>query len=225
MSASFAWRSALFILQVFPLYTIGHSNHAFERFAALLGRHGVELIADVRSVPASARQPQFSRKTLEPALVERGIRYLFLGSELGARRTEPEAWEEGVATYERIARLPAFRDGLERVKEIVAACRAALMCAEKAPLDCHRTLLVCRHLRDAIPRGIHHILADGRLESHAEIERRLVANLGTNEAQPDLFASETESPLDRAYRRRGLAIAYSSGCRSRAGGNPYVAPT
>jgi uncharacterized protein (DUF488 family) len=158
-------------------------------------------------VPASTRHPQFSRKVLEPALAGRGIRYLFLGQELGARRTEREAYEDGVATYERIAQLPAFRDGLERVKEIAAGSRAALMCAEKAPLDCHRTLLVCRYLRDAIAGGIHHILSDGSLESHAEVERRLVAHLGANDAQPDLFAGEMEA-LEAAYRQRGLAIAY-----------------
>lgn len=89
------------------------------------------------------------------------------------------------------------------------------MCAERVPLDCHRTLLVCRHLRDAIPGGIHHILADGSLESHTDLERRLVASLRTkqqqrdrSDAQPDLFNAETESPLDRAYRLRGHAIVY-----------------
>jgi hypothetical protein len=82
------------------------------------------------------------------------------------------------------------------------------MCAEKDPLDCHRTLLVCRHLRDAIAGGIDHILSDGSIESHVETERRLVAHLGASDAQPDLFAGETEAPLERAYRQRGLAIAY-----------------
>ena len=193
---------------MFPLYTIGHSNHAFERLAALLQEHGVDLVADVRSVPASARHPQFNRKALEPSLARCGIRYLFLGQELGARRIEPEAYEGDVATYERIAQLPVFRDGLERIEEIAASGRAALMCAEKAPLDCHRTLLVCRHLREAMAGGIHHILSDGRLESHAEVERRLVADMGANEAQSDMFAGETEAPIERAYRIRGLAIAY-----------------
>jgi uncharacterized protein (DUF488 family) len=204
-----------------PLYTIGHSNHAFERFVALLHEHGVELVADVRSVPASARHPQFRRKALEPALAARDIRYLFLGQELGARRTEREAYENGVATYERIARLPAFRAGLERVKEISASSRIALMCAEKAPLDCHRALLVCRHLRDAIAGGIHHILADGSLEAHAEVERRLVAHLTASEAQADLFAGETEAPLERAYRTRSLAIAYRQ--KPALGGKPDTA--
>ena len=209
------------ILPVFPLFTIGHSNHAFERFAALLGEHGVVLVADVRSMPVSARHPQFRRKALEQALAKRGIRYLFLGQELGARRSERVAYEDGVAVYERIAQLPAFRDGIERVKEIAASYRAALMCAERAPLDCHRTLLVCRQLRNLIAGGIHHILADGSLQSHEEVERRLVADLGTNEVQPDLFAGETEAPLERAYRQRGLAIAYRQ--KPAAGGKPVAA--
>ncbi|OFW26806.1 MAG: hypothetical protein A3H97_15280 [Acidobacteria bacterium RIFCSPLOWO2_02_FULL_65_29] len=191
-----------------PLYTIGHSNHAFERFVELLRGHGVAVVADVRSVPASTRHPQFSREALEPALANRGIQYLFLGKELGARRTEPEAYEGKVATYERIAQLPAFRNGLGRVKDSAATSRVALMCAEKAPLECHRTLLVCRHLRDAMTGGIYHILSDGSIESHQAIEQRLVADMGTNAAQSDMFAGETQPPLESAYRKHGLAIAY-----------------
>ena len=189
------------------VYTIGHSNHPLERFLALLRRHGIEAVADVRSMPASRRHPQYNRERLEAALAGNGIGYLFLGKELGARRAEPEAYEGGVASYERIARLPAFRSGLDIVKQSAAEHRTALMCAEKEPLDCHRALLVCRHLRDAID-GIHHILADGVLESHAAVERRLAANIGAGAAQPDLFAVENEPPLERGYRERGFAIAY-----------------
>lgn len=117
----------------------------------------------------------------------------------------------------RIAQLPAFRNGLERIKELAATGHVVLMCAEKVPLDCHRTLLVCRHLREAMAGGIHHILSDGRLESHAEVERRLVADLGTNAARSDMFAGETEAPLERAYRMRGLAIA----CRKKSSGSEH----
>jgi uncharacterized protein (DUF488 family) len=164
-------------------------------------------VADVRSTPASRRHPQYNRERLQAALAGNGIGYLFLGKELGARRTEPEAYEDGVASYERIACLPAFRSGLDTVKESAGERRTVLMCAEKEPLDCHRTLLVCRHLRDAID-GIHHILADGVLESHAAVEQRLTGNIGAGAAQADLFAGETEPALERAYRERGFAIAY-----------------
>ena len=189
------------------VYTIGHSNHPLERFLELLRRHGIAAVADVRSIPASRRHPQYNRQRLEAALVENGIDYLFLGKELGARRAEPETYEGGVASYERIARLPAFRSGLDIVKDSAGERRTVLMCAEREPLECHRTLLVCRHLRGAID-GIHHILADGTSESHAAVEQRLAAAMGANAAQPDLFAPETESALDRAYRERGFAIAY-----------------
>ena len=190
------------------LFSIGHSNHPFERFLELLRRHGIEAVADVRSTPASRRHPHYNRERLKAALEGNGVRYLFLGKELGARRTEPEAYEGGIASYERIARLPAFRGGLEIVKESAAERRTALMCAEREPLDCHRTLLVCRHLRGAVEGGIFHILADGALEAHSAVEQRLVADTGAGEAQPDLFAGESEAPLERAYRERGLAIAY-----------------
>lgn len=191
-----------------PLYTIGHSNHPIDRFLELLRVHGIEVIADVRSVPASSRHPQFNRDSLKAVLAESGIRYLFLGKELGARRQEREAYEGRVASYERIAQLPAFQAGLDRVKSGANIYRIALMCAEKDPIDCHRTLLVCRHLRDAIDGGIHHILADGTLEPHAEAERRLIMSIGMNADQSDMFAGESEPPLQRAYRKRGLVIAY-----------------
>ena len=189
------------------VYTIGHSSHPFERFLELLRRHGIEAVADVRSTPASRRHPQYNRERLKAALAGNDIDYLFLGKDLGARRTEPEAYEDGVASYERIARMPAFQSGLDIVKKRSRECRTALMCAEKEPLDCHRALLVCRHLRDAID-GIHHILADGTLESHAALEQRLAAGMEAGAAQPDLFAGEREPALERAYRERGLAIAY-----------------
>jgi len=189
------------------VYTIGHSNHPLERFVELLRRHGIETIADVRSTPASRRHPQYNRERLEAALAGNGIGYLFLGKELGARRAEPEAYEGGVASYEQIARLPAFRSGLDIVKQSAAERRTALMCAEREPLDCHRTLLVCRHLSDAID-SIHHILADGLLESHAAVEQRLAGTIGPGAVQPDLFAGEPEPALERAYRERGFAIAY-----------------
>jgi uncharacterized protein (DUF488 family) len=190
------------------VYTIGHSNHPFERFLELLRRHGIEVVADVRSIPASRRHPQFNRVALNTALAESGIRYLFLGNELGTRRAEPEAYEDDAVSYERIAALPAFQSGLATVEQIAAERRIALMCAEKAPLDCHRTLLVCRYLRGALGDGIHHILADGSLETHAEVERRLLAETGVAAAQPDLFAGATPPLLEHAYRARSHAIAY-----------------
>ena len=100
-----------------PLFTIGHSTHPWERFAALLRRHAIETVADVRSVPASRRSPHFAKSRLDRSLAAEGIRYVFLGAELGARRAEPEAYKNGVAAYERIAQLPAFARGLSQGRD------------------------------------------------------------------------------------------------------------
>lgn len=191
-----------------PIFTIGHSNHPLEHFAVLLAKHSVQVIVDVRSSPSSARNPQFNRGNLRSSLTGMGVRYLFLGRELGARRTEREAYEGRIAKYELIANLPSFASGIDRIKEGSSRFRVALMCAERDPLQCHRAVLVCRYLKPHFPSQIHHILADGNLESHAEFERRLLTEASLNADQADMFSANEEPILDRAYRAVGLKIAF-----------------
>ena len=146
------------------LFTIGHSTHSAERFLELLRQHNIEAVGDVRSSPFSAWTPQFNRQVLEATLKKAGIHYVFLGNELGARRAEREVYVDGIARYERIAKTPAFQEGLERVRKGSRKLRLALMCAEKDPLECHRTILVCRQLKREA--NIAHILEDGAIEFH-----------------------------------------------------------
>lgn len=187
------------------LFTIGHSTHEWPRFVGLLQMHGVSAIADVRSQPTS-RLPQYVRAELQAGLKEASIEYVFLGRELGARRHESECYDEGQAVYEKIADLPAFRAGLDRIVRGLEKHCIALMCAEKEPLDCHRTVLICRHLRSrGIP--IRHILADGSVEDHEATERRLLRITNTERTlfEPDLTEEEL---LNQAYETRGREIAY-----------------
>lgn len=186
------------------IYTIGHSTHELDQFVALLARHHIMLLADVRSQPYS-RLTQFHRGPLENGLRAAGIDYVFLGRELGARRDEPECYVGGQAVYDRVAELPAFCAGIERVEREAAERSLALMCAEREPLDCHRTVLVARRLA---ARGwpIRHILADGQLEDHADTERRLIDQMGVD---PLFDAALSQAELvQRAYFERGREIAY-----------------
>ncbi|HQU44975.1 MAG TPA: DUF488 domain-containing protein, partial [Pirellulales bacterium] len=109
------------------------------------------------------------------------------------------------AAYERIAGLPGFTAGLERLRKGARDYRVALLCAEKEPLDCHRTVLVCRELRDEFE--IRHILADGSLERHADTERRLVQQTGVTRTlfEPDLTDDDL---VQQAYDERARKIAY-----------------
>lgn len=96
--------------------------------------------------------------------------------------------------------------------------RVALMCAEKDPLDCHRTILVARHLVD---RGVEvrHILADCVVETHDDALRRLLHALSLPEQ--DMFRSRADI-IEDAYLIRGREIAYdreaSSGTRADVAG-------
>lgn len=190
------------------IYTIGHSNHSIDRFVCLLREAGITAVADVRSVPFSRRMPHFNQRALKKALKSVGIAYTFLGEQLGARPKERSCYRDGVADYSLIAKSAAFADGLRRVEEGAGRYRIVLMCAERDPLDCHRTLLVARHLQD---RGstICHILADGRLEANETTERRLLEMVGMRTR--DLFAPSIsgKEAIAKAYDKRGSKVVYA----------------
>ncbi len=192
-----------------PIYTIGHSTHPIDRFIRLLSMHGVEAVVDVRSNPSSQRFPQYNRNELKIALQDHGLHYVFLGRELGARRREREAYEGRVASYERIAALPIFRQGLERITSGSEKMKLALTCAERDPLQCHRTILVCRNLPIEMRNQVLHILDTGLVETQPDVEVRLIMESGLNKDQDELFSTANEGTvLERAYRMRGERIAW-----------------
>ncbi len=160
----------------YPVFTVGHSNHPLEVFLALLQQHDVEEVADVRSSPYSRYVPHFNKNVLEGTLQQAGIAYVYLGWELGGRPADPSCYDgNGQVMYDRVADTDLFNDALDLVKRTDNDHRIALMCAEKEPLECHRTLLVAR----ALAAGgvyVEHILADGGLENYnAAIDRLLYA--------------------------------------------------
>lgn len=206
------------------LFTVGHSNQSLPQLITQLQSQGVNAVADVRSVPFSRRLPQFNRPELEAELPRHGLTYVFLGEELGARRDEPEAYDGLQAAYERVAQLPAFQRGLERViTGVTKGLTLALLCAERDPLTCHRAVLVSRCLSN---RGldVQHIHGDGSVESHEALELRMqqaLHRLGVLEAfgtavQLDLLgnpldlasAPHPEQVLEQAYQEQSKRIAY-----------------
>lgn len=171
-----------------PVKTIGHSNHPIERFVELLKAGGVERLVDVRSTPWSRRHPQFGQSNLARSLADAGIAYVHEGAALGGKP------QDG-GSYDRLAARPEFTAALDRVIHGAQETTVCLMCAEKEPLDCHRTVLVSRRLAE---RGvkIEHLLADGGTRSHHAVEETLLGK----EAAPDLF-EDRAMRLTRAWRR------------------------
>jgi uncharacterized protein (DUF488 family) len=192
------------------IFTVGHSTQPLESFIALLKRHRIEVIADVRSRPYSARFPHFSKEALQHSLKNAGVRYVFLGRELGARREERECYINGQAVYMRIAQLRTFAEGINRVLTGALSFRVALMCAEQDPLTCHRTILVCHQIKHH-GVSIQHIGRSGALEAHEQAERRLVAEEIGRLDQGDMFDGRCEFAqiLETAYAQRAQHIAYT----------------
>ena len=157
--------------------TIGHSNLPIETFLTMLDRaSGVTAIADVRSSPFSRHNPHFGRDELRPALEAQGIKYVFLGKELGGRPRDRNLYCDGVADYEKMALEPEFLKGMKRVVTGAQEHTIALMCSEHNPLDCHRCLLVGRALAEH-NLSVGHILNSGRIAEQHEIEEKLLKSL------------------------------------------------
>ena len=174
------------------LYTLGHSNHDLDTFMRLLRRHGVDVLVDVRTVPYSRRHPQFRKRDLEGACKEAGVDYRWRGEQLGGIKRDSVC-----RTFDAAAGRPGFIEALGELVTLARAQVPAIMCAEKEPMACHRTALVCRHLAarpDARDLAIRHIRADGTLEDNRDFERRLVAAMGID--ADDLFAGD---PVQDAY--------------------------
>jgi uncharacterized protein (DUF488 family) len=188
------------------LLSIGHSNHDWPRFLALLRAVGVTAIADVRSSPHSRRLPWYNRAELEAGLAENGIAYVYLGDRLGGRPFSPDLFDdEGRADYERIRATEAFQEGLGRLVRGLEEQTVAMLCAEEDPLDCHRGLMITPALAE---HGVRpgHLRKDGTVETTEAMEERLLATTGVGTGlldglfRPLVSADERRELLAEAYR-------------------------
>ena len=151
------------------VHTIGHSTRSIENFLALLKKHGIEVLIDVRRWPSSRRYPQFGRKALEGSLNRDAIQYIWRGDLGGFRKpsadSENTAWKVGTfRAYADFMLSSEFERVMQEMKELAEDKRIAIMCAEAVPWRCHRQLLADAFLiRDFSGR---HIMDDGCHEHH-----------------------------------------------------------
>jgi len=129
------------------VFTVGHSTRTIEEFVGMLRAHGVQSVVDTRTVPRSRHNPQFAQEMLSASLQAEGLRYVWMGKELGGfRKPVPDsinnAWRNdtfrGYADYMQTA---VFAEALERLIAMAGEERIAVMCAEAVPWRCHRSLI------------------------------------------------------------------------------------
>ena len=194
------------------IYTVGHSTHQLDYFLQLLMEYSVNCLIDVRSVPASAYNPQYNQEPLYNFLKNNGITYLHFAEEFGARHTDPDLLDdEGKVDFEKVRRSWNFRNGVDRLwLEIDKGFTIVLMCSESEPFDCHRFSMISIALeKDGFE--VKHILKDKTLKSNAELEKQLLKKYDRKLPKPDMFNPNisADDQLKAAYRLRNKEIAFS----------------
>lgn len=127
------------------IFTIGYEGATVAQFLAALKDAGVERVIDVRALPLS-RRPGFSKTPLRGALEEAGIEYVHLKA-LGTPSEGRTAARAGRhADLERIyagqLELPEAIAQSAQMLGLAAEKPSALLCMEREPAHCHRTLLL-----------------------------------------------------------------------------------
>ncbi|HBB97763.1 MAG TPA: Fe-S cluster assembly protein HesB [Blastocatellia bacterium] len=151
------------------LWTIGHSTLSIEDFINKLNSFEIQVLADVRSYPGSRRYPHFNKEKLNVSLADANIRYEHFPELGGRRRARPDslniAWRnESFRGYADYMETNAFRAGIDRLLNIAATQRTAIMCSEAVWWRCHRSL-ISDYLK---VKGIevNHIMLIGKAEPH-----------------------------------------------------------
>ena len=188
------------------IYTVGYAGHDRESLLTLFKARGITAVADIRTFKRSSYWTAFDSESFGPYLRENGIAYVFLGDVMGGKPQIPELYPDGQLDYGLMAKRDDFKSGIERLVSGAEKYRICLMCAEKDPLDCHRTLLIAPVLKEAGFDLCH--LVDGRIESQSETDARMIAITGGD--VPDLFAAAEPDPdadLKLARARQAKQVA------------------
>jgi uncharacterized protein (DUF488 family) len=134
-----------------------------------LRKNRVELLVDVRTVPASRRMPHFARSALERSLPAHGIEYRHMSELGGLRKPKSDSTNLGWRNvsfrgYADYMQTDAFRDALAELERVAATKRVAIMCAEAVPWRCHRSLIADALVVDGVE--VRHITGTGEPASH-----------------------------------------------------------
>jgi uncharacterized protein (DUF488 family) len=159
---------------VITIYSIGYGSRNIEEFVSVLKKNEIRYLIDVRSKPYSKYKPEYSKDALKSNLEESGVKYIFMGKNLGGLPDVPSCYtDDGKIDYEAVKTKEFFREGIERVKNAVSQnLRVVLMCSEEKPERCHRSKLIGQVLSN---EGVEvlHIDENDQLITQEEVILRL----------------------------------------------------
>jgi uncharacterized protein (DUF488 family) len=182
-------------MQMSTIYSIGHGGKKIETFIEELKSFDIEFLIDIRSKPFSKYHPHFSQNELKVSIEKAGIKYVFLGQQLGGLPEDLSCYTDGKVDYEKLKTSDFFISGMERLLSAeIKGIKLAIMCSEADPKECHRTKLIGEVLLD---KGIslNHIIDKKRVKNQITVMQELTKGLGLI----NLFGEETTFTSRKKY--------------------------
>ena len=198
------------------VFTIGYATFNIDDFIEILKSHKISHLIDVRSNPVSEYYQDYNSFNLEPELKQHNIIYENLALEFGARQENKEFFSEGgFVDFEKFTQSDQFKKGLAKIKKgLELGYNFVLMCAEKDPINCHRSIMIGYAMQK---NGIEvlHIMHDGQLQPQGEIDKILLELYFSDRNQLNLFikSSDEQELIEQAYKKQNAKIGYDSGYR------------
>jgi len=188
------------------IYSVGHSNLEADKFVTILQSFSIDVVVDVRSAPYSKYCPQFNKETIAQVLKSSGIKYLFLGKELGARPTDRSCYVDDIVSFEELKLSDFFQRGISRLLDGIEKHNIAIMCSERKPINCHRAILISRVLTE---KGISvkHILSETESLDQKDLEAMLLKKFKIEKTLFDTAPSK-QLNIEEAYKKQENLICY-----------------
>ena len=176
------------------IFTIGHSNRSAEELLRLVLLHGIKILVGIRAQPHSRRFPHFNQEILRDSINKADIEYHWAGRQLGGKREFTnsgrhqaliDSFQQGFAEYMEIAQ---FQQAIVQLISLSDRAPLAIMCAEKLPKHCHRSLIADYLVLQNVT--VKHIVNSQTLITH-ELNR-----LARTESATLIYDRNTTTKLD-----------------------------
>jgi uncharacterized protein (DUF488 family) len=148
---------------VTEVFTLGYEKRTLEEFLRVLREERIDVVVDVRDVPWS-HKPGFSKRPLSEALAAAGLEYVhagFAGNPKALRSTARDN-DEAIRLYAK--HLRSHREILSEMDALLEPRlakdeRVCLICFERDPRDCHRSILAAAWAKGR-KAGVRHLGVD-----------------------------------------------------------------
>lgn len=171
-------------------YTIGHSTRKQDEFIELIRGYGIDCVMDIRRNPYADNiyAKDFDREVLEKNVKQAGINYIYMGKELGC--------EKSSLKFDNILKEDPFIKGIRRIVEgIKRGHKIVLMCSERNPFKCCRSILLGYALKT---NGVdmEHIIDENNSKTQGRIEEEIFVTYEP-ELKKEFIKLSLQEVLDR----------------------------